>query len=165
MPSGKVVTVGGIFQTSQCNWSSVVRLRETSRSCMCSTKLCVAGGALVHVRAGEIWSPAWVYLGGMTAPSWNAVLVSVIAGAGGPPARCPPPAGACALITTIESAHMSATVRRSCIAFLLLKCPEARTLKPIAFTVRRRRLSQTKEPAAPRSFARHSGLDVDWTTL
>src|SRR5947208_15357837 len=85
-----------MFQTSQCTWSSVVRLRATSGSCMCSTKLAVFGGALVQVSAGETCSPACVYLAGIGAPSANAVVFKVIAGpAGAPPARWPPwpPAG------------------------------------------------------------------------
>ncbi len=53
---------------------------------MCSTKLTVPGGTLVHVSAGDTCSPACVYLAGIGSPSGNAVVVSVSAGRGGCPA-------------------------------------------------------------------------------
>ena len=39
IPSGNPVAVPGIFQTSQCNWSSVVHFELPSMSCMCKRKL------------------------------------------------------------------------------------------------------------------------------
>ena len=48
-----------MFQTSQWTWSSVPRLRATSGSRMCNTKLCVPGGTFIQVRAGDTCSPAW----------------------------------------------------------------------------------------------------------
>src|SRR5438552_10680486 len=102
-----------MFQTSQCTWSSVVRLRATSRSCMCSTKLTVFGGALVQVSAGETCSPACVYLAGIWAPSGNAVDVNTIGGlavAGAPP-RWPPCAAAAGFCADADGRHDEANIR------------------------------------------------------
>jgi hypothetical protein len=54
---------------------------------MCKTKLTVFGGVLVHVNGGDTCSPACVYFTGIGSPSGQAVVVSVIARGGGPPAR------------------------------------------------------------------------------
>src|SRR5580765_7785272 len=77
-------------------------------SCMCSTKLWVAGGALVHVSAGEVWLPAWVYLTGIWAPSANDVEVSRIAGGAAPGA------GACwaEIAATINDPTNAAVAKR-----------------------------------------------------
>src|SRR5215217_1802795 len=77
----------------------------------------VFGGVFVHVSAGDTCSPACVYFAGIGSPSAHAGVVSVIAGAGAPPARCPPPcrppaAGGCpCAATAIETDIVSTTTR------------------------------------------------------
>src|SRR5579862_5744194 len=57
----------------------------TSGSCMIRTKLAVLAGTLVHSSFGETGvSTDWVYLAGISEPSANAGLVSVIPGPAGP---------------------------------------------------------------------------------
>src|SRR4051812_35132294 len=88
-------------------------------SCMCTTKLWVAAGALVHVSCGDLDMPAAVLIGGITAPSPNDRDVTRIAGcagaAGAPPARCPPAAGACcaAAAAAIDTAMIAADIPRA----------------------------------------------------
>src|SRR4051812_14921271 len=89
-------------------------------SCMCTTKLWVAAGALDHVSCGDFESPAAVLMGGITAPSPNDLDVRRMAGGAGaagapPPARCPPPAGACcaAAAATIDTAKIAADITRA----------------------------------------------------
>ena len=92
IPSGSPFSVAGMFQTSQCTWSSVVRLRATSGSRIWTTKLCVAAGAFVQTSCGEMPRSACctcVWRFGITPPSGNAGVDSTIGGPAGPAAcRC-----------------------------------------------------------------------------
>ena len=86
-----------MFQTSQCTWSSVVRLRATSGSRICTTKLWVAAGALVQTSCGEMPRSAcctWVCRFGITPPSGNAGVDNTIGGDAGPRPPCGRPASA-----------------------------------------------------------------------
>src|SRR3954470_19307054 len=82
-------------------------------SCMFRTKLCVPGGVLVHVMAGESPSPvatpgaACVYFTGIWPPSLNPATVIVI---GGGAAGAPPPPRCWAFSdTTVAQAVISRT--------------------------------------------------------
>ena len=68
----------------QCSTSVEPLFSATSGSCMISAKLIVPAGALSQLKAGDTGvALAWVYLSGMTAPSANAALVSVMGVTGG----------------------------------------------------------------------------------
>src|ERR1700694_1685372 len=103
--SGSPVAVPGMFQTSQCSWSSVVPFDATSGSCISSTKLAVPAGALVHFSSGDICSPACVYLAGISVPSAHPLVVNVMGGAAGAPPRaggfCAAPVAAANIIPRV----------------------------------------------------------------
>src|ERR1700733_8782357 len=83
IPSGNSRAVPGILKTIQCRTSSVVLLSDVSGSCRINAKLTTPSGTLLHASLGETAAPfsaAWVYLLGITPPSSNAVVVSVIPG-------------------------------------------------------------------------------------
>src|SRR5664279_4510416 len=90
--SGNARAAAGMLKAIQCSASAEPLFGATSGSCMISAKLAVPAGTLSQLRAGDtgVVVLAWVYLSGMTPPSVNAELVSVMGVTGGGAA------GACA---------------------------------------------------------------------
>src|SRR5579863_958139 len=95
--SGSARAVAGMLNAIQCSTSAEPLFGAVSGSCMINAKLIVPAGTLSQLKAGDTGVVlAWVYLSGMTAPSANAVMVSVMGvtggGAAGVCAKADPPA-------------------------------------------------------------------------
>jgi hypothetical protein len=84
---------------------------------MFNTNDCVPAGTFAHEIAGDVPSPgatpgaAWLNRTGTSAPSANPETVSVIAGGGGVPPRCPPPAGGFCVAISAAGTKIIVSVR------------------------------------------------------